>query len=77
MKERLTKVPDIARAFSRLSLRRGGPRDLLSIVQGLIEINDLIRDILMSSKEKRFEDAFYSLQKKYIKIKTLLILLKN
>ena len=77
LKERLTKVPDIARAFNRLSLRRGGPRDLLSIVQGLIEINDLIRDILMSSKEKRFEDAFYSLTEKIYKNKNLINLIKE
>ncbi|MEM8935427.1 MAG: DNA mismatch repair protein MutS [Pseudomonadota bacterium] len=31
----LAKTPDIARALTRLSLERGGPRDLLSICDGL------------------------------------------
>ena len=36
LKDHLKKVPDIERALSRLSLGRGGPRDLAVIREGLI-----------------------------------------
>lgn len=37
----LQRVPDIARALSRLSLGRGGPRDLGSLRDGLVQAGDL------------------------------------
>lgn len=37
----LAKVPDLARALSRLSLGRGGPRDLSSMRDGLSQAGDL------------------------------------
>lgn len=37
----LSKVPDLARALSRLSLGRGGPRDLSSMRDGLTQAGDL------------------------------------
>ncbi|MEK9970856.1 MAG: DNA mismatch repair protein MutS, partial [Ferrovibrio sp.] len=37
----LSKVPDLARALSRLSLGRGGPRDLSSLRDGLAQAGDL------------------------------------
>jgi DNA mismatch repair protein MutS len=37
----LQQVPDMERAVGRLSLERGGPRDLLSLAQGLKQANDL------------------------------------
>lgn len=45
LRDTLKGVPDIARALSRLALQRGGPRDILSIAQGLEaaqKINDRI-----------------------------------
>ena len=36
LRERLARVPDIERALSRLTLARGGPRDLAAIRDGLI-----------------------------------------
>lgn len=37
LRQRLARVPDLARALSRLSLGRGSPRDLAAIGQGLEE----------------------------------------
>jgi DNA mismatch repair protein MutS len=37
----LAKVPDLSRALSRLSLGRGGPRDLSSLRDGLAQAGDL------------------------------------
>lgn len=41
IREHLRAVPDLERALSRLSLDRGGPRDLASIRNGLSEANHL------------------------------------
>ncbi len=37
----LSRLPDMARALSRLSLERGGPRDLIAIRQGLVSARDI------------------------------------
>ncbi len=39
----LARAPDIARAFTRLSLDRGGPRDLAGVAAGLAVAGDLAR----------------------------------
>jgi DNA mismatch repair protein MutS len=39
----LRRVPDMARAFSRLSLDRGGPRDLAALASGLLAARDIGR----------------------------------
>ncbi len=47
IRERLRAVPDLERALSRLSLDRGGPRDLASVRNGLSEaaqLNDMLGD---------------------------------
>jgi DNA mismatch repair protein MutS len=41
VRETLKTAPDIARALSRLSLERGGPRDLVAIRDGLVAGRDL------------------------------------
>jgi len=41
LRQHLRNVPDLDRALSRLSLDRGGPRDLASIRNGLIEAGQL------------------------------------
>lgn len=41
MRDGLKRAPDMARALSRLSLKRGGPRDLAAIRDGLIVARDL------------------------------------
>lgn len=41
IRTRLRKVPDLDRALSRLSLDRGGPRDLAAMRNGLIEASGL------------------------------------
>ncbi|MEQ6249539.1 DNA mismatch repair protein MutS [Sulfitobacter sp. HNIBRBA3233] len=43
IRERLRNVPDLERALSRLSLDRGGPRDLAAIRNGLTEAARLAR----------------------------------
>lgn len=50
LRENIKQVPDIARAISRISLNRGGPRDLLSILQGLAVAN-AVADLLGSQGE--------------------------
>ena len=45
LREALRKVPDLDRALSRLSLDRGGPRDLAAIRNGLTQAED-VRAIL-------------------------------
>ncbi len=48
LRETLRKVPDIERAFGRLSLDRGGPRDLYALAQGFISaagISAALRDL--------------------------------
>lgn len=42
-RELLKQVPDISRALSRLSLDRAGPRDLVSVKNGLIQANVFIQ----------------------------------
>lgn len=44
-RDHLRKVPDLDRALSRLSLDRGGPRDLAAIRNGLVQA-DILRDDL-------------------------------
>ncbi|WP_092616536.1 DNA mismatch repair protein MutS [Roseospirillum parvum] len=46
LRQRLRRVPDLLRALSRLSLERGGPRDLAAIAAGLAEVPDLKADLL-------------------------------
>ena len=41
LRDRLRKVPDLDRALSRLSLDRGGPRDLTAIRNGLTEADQI------------------------------------
>jgi DNA mismatch repair protein MutS len=41
LREQLRRCPDIARALSRLTLGRGGPRDLAAIARALAEIPEL------------------------------------
>ena len=45
----LAQVPDVARALSRISLGRGGPRDLAAVRDGLIQASAL-RDLLQSAR---------------------------
>ena len=72
LNEKLKKIPDIARSSNRLSLNRGSPRDLLSIMQGLIKINELITDILSRAKEENYLTAFNSLIKKIHKNESII-----
>ncbi|MGB5866008.1 MAG: DNA mismatch repair protein MutS [Sulfitobacter sp.] len=45
VRSRLRSVPDLERALSRLSLDRGGPRDLAAIRNGLSEANHLSKTL--------------------------------
>ena len=72
LNEKLKKIPDIARSSNRLSLNRGSPRDLLSIMQGLIKVNELITDILSRAKEENYLTAFNSLIKKIHKNESII-----
>ena len=48
LRERLRRVPDVERALSRLSLGRGGPRDLAAVRDALAEVPGL-RGLLRAS----------------------------
>ncbi len=48
--EQLARIPDFSRSIVRLSLNRGGPRDLSSILKGLERIF-LLCDIIFEKKE--------------------------
>ncbi|MBT4770325.1 MAG: DNA mismatch repair protein MutS [Rhodospirillaceae bacterium] len=41
LRDNLTHCPDLARALSRLSLGRGGPRDLAAVCEGLCRARDI------------------------------------
>jgi len=45
LRKSLTRTPDIARALSRLSLHRGGPKDLGAIHQGLSVADELLNHL--------------------------------
>ena len=47
--EKLSKIPDFSRSIARLSLNRGGPRDLNNILRGL-EISFSLTEILLDEK---------------------------
>ncbi|MEM9330282.1 MAG: DNA mismatch repair protein MutS [Pseudomonadota bacterium] len=54
LREFLKSVPDIARAVSRISLNRGGPRDLVAVLDGLVVSEDIgiaLRRATMLPKE--------------------------
>ena len=42
LRRELAAAPDLARALSRIALQRGGPRDLLSIAQGLAATRSIL-----------------------------------
>lgn len=46
LREVLRKVPDMDRALSRLSLDRGGPRDLAAVRNGMEQANSLCAELL-------------------------------
>ncbi len=54
LREMLRTVPDIERAYGRLSLDRGGPRDLYALAQGLVAAAGIarqLRDLLQLPEE--------------------------
>ncbi|MCY4302048.1 MAG: DNA mismatch repair protein MutS [Aestuariivita sp.] len=53
----LREVPDLDRALSRLSLDRGGPRDLAAIRNGLIYSHDMARNPLMTDLPRNLKRA--------------------
>ncbi|WP_425423424.1 DNA mismatch repair protein MutS [Stappia stellulata] len=61
LRAQLKQVPDMARALSRISLNRGGPRDLLALAQGLqaaLEIAGLVpRDDTGRLEEEELDAA--------------------
>ena len=71
LREKLKKIPDIARSSNRLSVRRGSPRDLSSIMLGLEQFDSLANEIIKKSREKRLINSFSDLVKKIHKNKSL------
>jgi len=45
LRTNLSKLPDMPRALSRLSVNRGGPRDLAAIREGLLAARDIAKDL--------------------------------
>ena len=61
LREALRKVPDLDRALSRLSLDRGGPRDLAAIRNGLTEAAVLHTDLSGHDMPQVLSDAIRDL----------------
>ncbi|WP_298916136.1 DNA mismatch repair protein MutS [uncultured Roseobacter sp.] len=57
LREHLRKVPDLDRALSRLSLDRGGPRDLAALRNGLSEAESLSEALADSDLPPLLSDA--------------------
>ena len=47
----LQKIPDLERSLSRISLSRGGPKDLLLISTGLLYIKEINENLVLSFQE--------------------------
>jgi len=62
MRRRLRNVPDLDRALSRLSLDRGGPRDLAAIRNGLIEAEALHQSLTQQELPDLLREAAEGLQ---------------
>jgi len=62
IRTRLRNVPDLDRALSRLSLDRGGPRDLAGIRNGLIEAEALHQSLTQHDLPDLLRDAAEGLQ---------------
>ena len=61
MRDSLRKVPDLDRALSRLSLDRGGPRDLAAIRNGLKEADHLAQTLNQEDLPKLLRTSVNSL----------------
>ena len=72
LQEKLKKIPDIARSSNRLLLRRGGPRDMLSILLGLEQFEKLVIEIKRQADKSQLTNAFNSLVDDLSKNKSLL-----
>jgi DNA mismatch repair protein MutS len=60
IRENLKRCPDIERALSRLTLGRGGPRDLAAVRDGLAmagKLRDVLEDKSLVGRPKGIEDA--------------------
>ncbi|HBB82439.1 MAG TPA: DNA mismatch repair protein MutS, partial [Sulfitobacter sp.] len=62
IRQRLRNVPDLDRALSRLSLDRGGPRDLAAIRNGLIEAEALHQTLIQQDLPELLREAAEGLQ---------------
>ena len=62
VRERLRGMPDLARALSRLSLDRGGPRDLAAIGEGLKRARALAGDLSRETPPREVEAAAGALE---------------
>ena len=62
LRDHLRKVPDLDRALSRLSLDRGGPRDLAAIRAGLTEAENLARMLASRAVSDLLDGALRDLQ---------------
>ncbi|MBW4706728.1 DNA mismatch repair protein MutS [Roseobacter sp. YSTF-M11] len=57
VRDQLRKVPDLDRALSRLSLDRGGPRDLAALRNGLTQAGDISANLSGSDLPPLLSDA--------------------
>jgi len=61
LREHLKRSPDMARALSRLSLGRGGPRDLAAVMEGL-ELSTRVREIFVDDGVMAIPDGITHLR---------------
>ncbi|MFK5996936.1 MAG: DNA mismatch repair protein MutS [Rhodobacterales bacterium] len=61
-REVLKRVPDISRALSRLSLDRGGPRDLVAVKNGLLQANLFLQEFTAQDLPADLQITFQNLK---------------
>jgi len=61
LREQLKRSPDMARALSRLSLGRGGPRDLAAVMEGLL-LSTRIRELFVDDGVMTMPDGIVRLR---------------
>jgi DNA mismatch repair protein MutS len=70
-RELLKQTPDISRALSRISLERGGPRDMVAIKNGLIQADALLQAFPTQDPPLNLQQIFKNLSTKSRIVKML------
>ncbi len=80
IEKKILHFPDLARSLNRVSLGRGGPRDLLAICKGLkksFNLSRLLYEKTAKVNSYKFFNYFYELTNTNIKIKNIIATLEK